>query len=52
MKQVLGVIAYDIDLKTDSATILYDPTKVTIDMLKNTITQAGFQAKEVEELAK
>lgn len=52
LKQLAGVIAYDVDLKTDSATILYDPTKVTIEMLKNAITQAGFQAKEVEELAK
>lgn len=52
LKHVPGVIAYDVDLKTDSATILYDPTKVTIEMLKNAITQAGFQAKEVEELAK
>lgn len=52
LKQLPGVIAYDVDLKTDSATILYDPTKVTIDTLKNAITAAGFQAKEVEELAK
>lgn len=52
LKQISGVIAYDVDLKTDSATILYDSTKVTIEMLKNAITQAGFQAKQVEELAK
>ena len=52
LKQFQGVIYYDVDLKTDSATILYDPTKVTIEMLKNAITQAGFQAKEVEEVAK
>ena len=52
LKQISGVIAYDVDLKTDSATILYDSTKVTIAMLKNAITQAGFQAKQVEELAK
>ncbi len=52
LKQISGVIAYDVDLKTDSATILYDSTKVTIEMLKNAITQAGFQAKELEVLAK
>jgi len=39
-------------LKTDSVTILYDPAKVTIEMLRNAITQAGFQAKEIEDLAK
>ena len=52
LKQVIGVIAYDVDLKNDSATILYDPTKVTIEMLKIRIAQAGFQAKDVEEIAK
>lgn len=52
LKQISGVISYDVDLKTDSATILYDSTKVTIEMLKDAITQAGFQAKDVEELAK
>lgn len=52
LKQISGVISYDVDLRTDSATILYDPTKVTIEMLKDAITQAGFHAKDVEELAK
>jgi P-type Cu+ transporter len=52
LKQIQGVISYDVDLKTDSVTILYDPAKVTIEMLRNAITQAGFQAKEIEDLAK
>jgi copper chaperone CopZ len=52
LKQVPGVIAYDIDLKTDSATVLYDPTKVTVDALIQAIIQAGFQVKGIEELPK
>ena len=52
LKQVPGVIAYDVDLKTDSATVLYDPTKVTVEALIQAITQAGFQVKGTEELAK
>jgi P-type Cu+ transporter len=52
LKQIQGVVSYDVDLKTDSVTILYDPKRVTIEMLKNAITRAGFQAKEIEELAK
>jgi len=52
LKQVRGVIAYDVDLKSDSATILYDPTKVTVETLKQAIIQAGFQVKGVEESPK
>ena len=52
LKQIPGVIAYDVDLKTDSATVLYDPTKVTVDALIQAITQAGFQVKGTEELLK
>jgi copper chaperone CopZ len=46
------VIAYDVDLKSDSATILYDPKKVSIEELKQAVAQAGFQAKSIEELPK
>jgi len=52
LKQLPEVIAYDVDLKSDSATILYDPTKVTVETLKQAITQAGFQVRGVEEIAK
>ena len=52
LKQVPGVVAYDVDLKTDSATVLYDSTKVTVEALIQAITQAGFQVKGIEELAK
>ena len=52
LKQVPGVIAYDVDLESDSATILYDPKKVSIEELKQAVAQAGFQAKSVEEISK
>ncbi len=47
-----GVVAYEVDLRSNSATVLYDPATVTIDGLKQAITQAGYQvrgAREVEE---
>jgi len=52
LKQVQGIIAYDVDLKSDSATVLYDPTKVTIEALKQAIAQAGYQVRAIEELDK
>ena len=52
LKQLPGVIAFDIDLKSDSATILYDPTKVSIEALKQAIAQTGFQVRGIEEIAK
>jgi copper chaperone CopZ len=52
LKQLPGVIAYDVDLKSDSATILYDPTKVSIEALKQAIAQTGFQVRGIEEIAK
>lgn len=52
LKQLPGVIAYDVDWKSDSATILYDPTKVGIEGLKKVVAEAGFQVKRVEEIAK
>jgi copper chaperone len=52
LKQIPGVIAYDVDLKSDSATVLYDPAKATIDRLKQAIAEAGFQVRAIEELPK
>lgn len=52
LKQIPGIIAYDVDWKSDSATILYDPKKVSTEALKQAITQAGFQVRAVEELTK
>lgn len=52
LKQLPGVIAYDVDLKSDSATVLYDPVKVTIEKLKQAIAEAGFRVRAVEEVVK
>lgn len=52
LKQVTGVVAYDVDLKSDSATVLYDPAQVTIERLKKAIAEAGFQVRGIEELPK
>ena len=52
LKQVPGVLTYDVDLKSDSATVLYDPGKVTIERLKQAIAEAGFQVRGIEELPK
>jgi Cu+-exporting ATPase len=50
LKQVPGVIAYDVELKSDSATVLYDPAKVTIEKLKQAVAEAGFQVRGTEEI--
>ena len=52
LKQVTGVVAYDVDLKSDRATVLYDPAQVTIERLKKAIAEAGFQVRGIEELPK
>lgn len=52
LKNVPGVIAYEVDLRSDSATVLYDPAKVTIEMLKEAIAETGFRVRAVEELEK
>jgi copper chaperone CopZ len=51
-KQMSGIIAYDVDWKSDIATILYDPNKVTIEDLKQAVARAGFQVRAVEEVSK
>lgn len=48
----MGVNAYDVDLKSDSATVLYDPAQVTIERLKKAIAEAGFQVRGIDELPK
>jgi len=52
LKQTSGVIAYDVDWKSDKATILYDPARVSIEELKKAIARAGFQVKGMEETSK
>jgi copper chaperone CopZ len=46
------VIAYDVDLKSDSATVLFDPKKVSLEKLKQAIAEAGYRVRSVKELDK
>jgi copper chaperone CopZ len=52
LKQTPGVVAYDVDWKSNIATILYDPDKVSIEGLKQAVARAGFQVRGTEELSK
>ena len=52
LKKLPGVIAHDVELKSDSATVLYDPAKVTVEGLKQAVAEVGFQVRGVEETAK
>jgi len=52
LKQVPGIIAYDVDLKSDSAIVLYNSTKLTIDDLKKAIADTGYQVRGVQEIDK
>ncbi|MBI4525373.1 MAG: heavy-metal-associated domain-containing protein [Deltaproteobacteria bacterium] len=45
-------MAYDVDLKSDSATVLYDPAKLNIEKLKEAIAEAGFQVGGTEDVAR
>lgn len=45
-----GVLAYEVDLSTDSATVLYDPAQATIDDLKQAIAEAGYRVRGVREI--
>ncbi len=45
-----GVVAYDVDLRTDSATVLYDPAQATVEDFKRTITDAGYRVRGVREI--
>jgi len=40
-----------VDLKSDSATVLYDSRKLTIERLKQAVEEPGFHVREIEEIA-
>lgn len=50
LEKTPGIVAYDVDLKTDSATVLYDPDEVTIGDLKQAIADAGYRVRGVREI--
>jgi copper chaperone CopZ len=45
-----GIIMYTVDLGTDSATVLFDPSQMTVDGLKQAIAEAGYQVRGVREI--
>ncbi len=50
LNQTTGVVAYDVDLGTDSATVVYDPAEATVEDLKEAIADAGYQVRGVREI--
>jgi copper chaperone len=50
LKKTPGVVSYEVDLGTDSATVLYDPDEATIGELKRAIADAGYQVRGVREI--
>lgn len=50
LDQIPGVLAYEVTLETDSATVLYEPSRVTIADLKQAIAEAGYQVRGVRVL--
>lgn len=48
--RVPGVVALDVDVRSDSATVLYDPTKATINDLKQAMAEIGFRVRGVREV--
>lgn len=50
LSSVDGVKEVKVSLQDKNAMIKYDPKKVTIEQLKNTINKIGFKAGETEEL--
>jgi copper chaperone CopZ len=45
-----GIVAYSVDLGSDSATVLYDRTAVDIDGLKQAVAEAGYRVRGVREM--
>lgn len=48
--RVLGILSYEVDLKTDSATVIYDAKVVTTDQIVQAVADAGYRASQVKEI--
>lgn len=46
-----GVFAYMVDLRTNSATVLFDPTRADVPDLQEAVRLAGFRVRSVRELS-
>lgn len=45
-----GITSYTVDLKTDSATVTYDPGKTAPDQIVKAVAEAGYRARQVVEV--
>lgn len=50
LSSIDGVKEVKVSLQDKNATVKYDPKKVTIEQLKNTINKIGYKAGDTEEL--
>lgn len=50
LDRVPGIITATVDLPTDSATVRYDPSQVTVEELKQAIAEVGYQVRGVREV--
>jgi copper chaperone CopZ len=49
LKKTEGISASSVDLKRDSATIVYDPKIISLELIKSTIEGIGFNVGKIEE---
>jgi copper chaperone CopZ len=50
LARVPGIIAYDVDLGSNSATVLYDPEQVGLADLKQAVAGSGYRVRGVREM--
>ncbi len=45
-----GVTSYTVEVKADSATVVYDANMVTAAQIAQAVAEAGYQAREIVEV--
>ncbi|MDF0727731.1 heavy-metal-associated domain-containing protein [Cytobacillus sp. S13-E01] len=50
LKKTKGVIDFEVNLSKDRATVVFDPSQVTIDQIKQAIADVGYEVGEVMEV--
>ena len=48
--RVTGVTSYTVEVKSDSATVIYDANAVTAAQIAQAVAEVGYQAREVVEV--
>lgn len=46
-----GTTSSYVNLKLDRATVVYDPDLITLDQIKQTILQIGFQVGDIKKVS-